>query len=60
MDSLGGVLEAKMSQDRAKMAPDPPKNEIHRELPSGLNPTGGLVETIGGVLEALEGVLEAS
>ena len=57
---LGGVLEANMGQDSAKMAQEPLKSENPRELPSGLSPPERVLEALGGVWEALEGILEAS
>ena len=57
---LGGVLEANMGQDRAKMAQEPLKSENPRELPSGLSPPERVLEALGGIWEGLEGVLEAS
>ena len=62
LDPLGGILEAKMSQDSQERA----KSKILRKLPSGLRHPrrilaafGGILEVLGGVLEALERVSEA-
>ena len=59
LGDLGGVLEASISQDGAKMPQEPPESEIPRALPSGLSPPGRVWEALENVWEVYEGVLEA-
>ena len=66
MEALGGVFDAKTSQDSTKMGQECARSKVPGTLQSGLTPPGRILDALegglvvlGGVLEGLERVLEA-